>query len=214
MSVLDHSLPEHFGDREQLERTNLLGMWLFLTSEILLFGGAFLAYAVLRVGHPEGFAEASHELDIPLGTINTAILLLSSWAVARAELAAESDDRALARRLLAGAALVGVCFLGIKAWEYGVKFHHGHVPGADFPAAEFSHPGGAQLYFFLYYAMTGLHALHLVIGIGLLLYTRWALGADRKRRRLSAGFLSGTALYWHLVDLIWIFLYPLFYLIA
>jgi cytochrome c oxidase subunit 3 len=190
---------------------NSLGMWLFLISEIMLFGALFTGYIVYRILYPETFAEASRFLDLPYGALNTALLLTSSFTVA---LAVHSAQRNLNRSLvflLILTALLGTVFLGIKGLEYSHKIEQGL-----FPSGEFSYPGtnleGARLFFSLYFITTGLHAAHMILGIlvlGVLVILGW-------RRRFSATNYAPVelfALYWHFVDIVWIFLFPLYYLI-
>jgi cytochrome c oxidase subunit 3 len=209
---ISHRIPaEHFRDIEQQRQASEFGMWLFLATEILFFGGLFVTYAVARTIHPAAFAVASHEQDISLGTLNTAILLISSLAMALAvHSAAAGNKRSLVVFLLLTIVL-GCAFLGIKGTEYADKFHHHLVPGFDFyfPGPE-ARP--AELYFSLYFTMTGMHALHMIIGIlgaALLVFRAWR-GVYLPEYHTA---IENFGLYWHFVDIIWIFLYPLFYLI-
>lgn len=189
-----------------------LGMWVFLATELMLFGPLFLGYVYGRTHFPEAFAAASRRTEFWLGTINTAILLSSSLAVALAvELRARGRTRAPAI-CLALAAACGVAFLVIKGTEYAHEFGEHLFPGSSFRFA----PGvahGAELFFFLYFAMTALHALHLAIGIaGILLF---ALGlVARLGLLLPPHRLEVMGLYWHFVDTVWIFLYPILYLVG
>jgi cytochrome c oxidase subunit III len=188
-----------------------LGMWVFLTTETLFFGALFFAYTVGRLKFPEAFAAAGKHTDLFLGTLNTAILLTSSLFMA---LALEQVNRGLRRaraRLLELTATSGVAFLVIKAIEYRIDFGNHLVPGADF-AFDAAYLPGAKVFFTLYFVMTGVHALHLLIGIGLTLVTahrlRYAGSAAQGDRARCVG------LYWHFVDIIWVFLFPLLYLVA
>jgi cytochrome c oxidase subunit 3 len=197
---------------EQQRDASSLGMWVFLVTEILFFGGLFLAYTVYRSEYARAFAEASRHLDITLGTFNTAVLIVSSLTMALAVFfAATGRRRALLVFLIATMVLGGV-FLGVKAVEYGHKFHDHLVPGPHF---RFPGPYArqAEIFYSLYFAMTGLHAAHMIIGIGIL--TVLVLQA-RKGRYGPAYYtpVEVSGLYWHFVDIVWIFLFPLLYLIG
>jgi len=187
-----------------------LGMWLFICTEILLFGGLFLLYAVYRFRHPGEFHQASLELNRVHGTLNTAVLISSSLTVA---LAIHSLAEGLSRRaaLFLGITLSGgLIFLVVKGFEWGEKFAHGLYPGSPRLLAG---PQGELLYFGLYFMMTGLHALHVLVGLGVLAVVLAGLlrGKVSRQRPIQ---LENAGLYWHLVDVIWIFLFPLFYLIT
>jgi cytochrome c oxidase subunit 3 len=186
-----------------------LGMWVFLATEVLFFGGLLFAYLYGRANWPDGFALAGRHTDVLLGTLNTAVLLTSSFAVALAAAAAECGRRNdwVARLLWATAAL-GLAFLAIKGLEYRNDWREGLVPGRAFSLA--STPG-AELFFVLYFLTTGLHAVHLTVGIGLM--ASFAVGARRGRDWAGPPRLQIAALYWHFVDVVWIFLYPLLYLV-
>lgn len=196
--------------RDDKSVTNHLGMWTFLATEILFFGGLFVAYAVLRLTYPDAFAAGARTMEFWLGTLNTAVLLTSSLFMAIGDRAVRANRRGLLALCLCATAFLGAVFLGIKAFEYHSKYVHHLIPGRRFqPGA----PGGAplQLVMFLYFAMTGLHAAHMVGG---LLAVGWLLWLNA-RRRLSperAEPVAIVGLYWHFVDCIWVFLYPLFYL--
>ena len=189
-----------------------LGMWIFLAGEVLFFGALFVAYAVARMHHPAGFAAASARTDVWLGTLNTAVLLSSSLAVAiGAEAARQLQPRDAAPWLWAAAAL-GIVFLAIKGIEYRKEWNEGLFPGADF-RIDGREVAGAELFFAWYFLVTALHALHL--GIGILLCIGFAIASPSA----AAPKVDGTrvhvvALYWHFVDVVWIFLYPLIYLVA
>jgi cytochrome c oxidase subunit 3 len=205
-------LAHHFEDLEQQHETSSLGMWVFLASELMFFGGLFAAYLVYRIQFPAGFARASHELDVTLGTLNTAVLIVSSLTMALAVHAAQVGRRKHTVGWLAATMLLASTFLVVKGFEYAHKFHAHLFPGPDFafrgtPAAD------TELFFSLYFAMTGLHALHMVIGIGVML----VIAARAWRGRYSPENYFGvevTGLYWHFVDLVSIFLFPLLYLIG
>jgi cytochrome c oxidase subunit 3 len=186
-----------------------LGMWVFLASEILFFGGLFVAYLHGRVEWPQGFAAASRRTDVVLGTVNTALLLTSSAAVALA-LACEEHPRArrFTARLLALTAALGLAFLAVKGFEWHAEWRERLVPG---PAFALAGVPGAEQFFVLYFVMTGLHGVHMAGGVAALA----ALARGRRRRRAwaDARHLEVVALYWHFVDVAWIFLYPLLYLV-
>ena len=217
MSVEAHEaaapgLAHHFRSHEEQRESATLGMWLFLATEILFFGGLFAAYALFRWQYPASFRAGSHELDIGLGTINTAILIGSSLSMALAVLGSQVGKPRLTAGLLAVTVALGLAFLAIKAIEYHHKYVEHHVPG---PGFRFEGPGAehAQMFFVLYFAMTGLHALHMIVGVGLLaaLIPFAARGAYTPENH---NFLEGAGLYWHFVDVVWIFLFPLLYLVG
>jgi|SRR5690554_6042044 cytochrome c oxidase subunit 3 len=208
-------LKHHFTSSEQQFGAAKLGMWLFLVTEILLFSGMFVAYAVYRVWHPEVFAVASEVLDPVMGGINTIVLLASSLTVALSIYSAQTDDqKATVRYLVATVALAAV-FLIVKYFEYTAKFEHGVFPGASFDPhgdyARYNIPYAAQ-FFSIYFVMTGIHGVHVVVGMVLI-----SIMAFRAHRgHFSSAYYTPvevTGLYWHLVDIIWIFLFPLLYLI-
>jgi cytochrome c oxidase subunit 3 len=186
-----------------------MGMWLFIFTELLLFGMLFVVYAVYRSMHPEAFKLGGEELDVALGTLNTVILLISSMTVAMSITAIQKGKKNLALALLSITLFIAVIFLVNKYFEWGVKFEYGFQPGG----AELLELGqGTILFFGLYFMMTGIHALHILIGIGLFIYVIMKINKD-KIHQTDYVWLENTGLYWHLVDLIWIFLFPLFYLI-
>jgi cytochrome c oxidase subunit 3 len=205
-------LAEHFQDLEQQEHASHLGMWLFLTSEVLLFGALFALYTAYRVDHAAAFAEASSHNDQILGTVNTVILITSSFTVAWAVHSIRRNETAAAAWSLAITIGFGLLFLVVKAIEYSHHFDEGILPGQMYHFAEL--PGaGAQLFFTLYYLMTGLHALHVIAGLCLLsVLLVQTLRQRYSAKRRTAIELGG--LYWHLIDVIWIFLWPLMYLVV
>jgi cytochrome c oxidase subunit 3 len=212
----EHSpaLAHQFDDAEQQFEASTLGMWAFLITEIMFFGGLFLGYAIYRSQYPEAFAEASRLLDYKLGAINTAVLICSSLTMVLAVRAAQLGQRRQLIIFLILTIVLGSVFLGNKVVEYAHKFEHHLVPGPNFgPEPPLSHPQQAQLFFGFYFAMTGLHALHMIIGIGILI----VLVVQSKRGRFTSEYFSPvdiTGLYWHFVDVVWIFLFPLLYLIS
>lgn len=186
-----------------------MGMWLFLFTELILFGGLFIVYAVYRYSHPDAFHLAAAELNTFVGTVNTLILLTSSLTVAMSITAVQEGRKGFALALVGMTIVMGLAFLINKYFEWGHKFEVGIYPGSPDLLAQ---PQGVILYFGLYFVMTGLHALHVIIGLGVLLY---AFQAIRRGTINATSFvrLESGALYWHLVDVIWIFLFPLFYLL-
>ena len=206
---------EQFDSPARRSEAVILGMWVFLATEILFFGGLFGVYGVYRFQYHEAFREASRQLDFWLGTVNTLVLLTSSLTMAMAvQSAAMNNPRRTILFLLATIAL-GALFLGIKGVEYYHKYEHELLPIHGLPFhwdGEAGHVGGVKLFIGLYLGMTGLHALHMVIGIGLLGTFAYLAGrpAFWAERRDSFDVLG---LYWHFVDLVWIFLFPLLYLI-
>ena len=182
------------------------GMWVFLTSELLFFSGMILIYAACRYLQPAGFLAAARETNVWFGTINTMVLLTSSFAMAVAAQAGDAKLRRLAIACLAATVVLGLAFLTIKGFEYREDIHKHLLPGAAFAIAT----PGAQLFFSIYWVMTGVHAIHLSIGI--VLVGRLILETARRELPLSSPEIQATALYWHLVDVIWIILYPLLYL--
>ncbi len=186
-----------------------LGMWLFIFTEILLFGGLFIVYSVYRFKHPVEFHLAHQELDVTIGLINTIILLVSSMTVAMSITALQLGNKKLTLILIAVTLLLAAVFLVNKYFEWGAKIHHDIYPGSEFLI---SLRKGDMLFFGLYFFMTGLHAIHIIVGMALLgvTYVKIKHGTVNQTRY---SLLENSGLYWHLVDLIWIFLFPLFYLI-
>lgn len=205
-------LASHFESYRQQHRAATLGMWLFLGSELMLFGGMFLGYTVYRVAYPNAFAQMSARMHLWLGTINTAILLSSSATMALAVHFARARDMKRARNLLIPTALFGAAFLCVKLYEWSLEYQEKLVPiiGWDFDPAGVE-AGPAKLFMSFYFAMTGLHTVHLTIGVGLLI-TLIILLTRRKIPPENPDKVEIIGLYWHLVDLIWIFAYPIYYL--
>jgi cytochrome c oxidase subunit 3 len=187
-----------------------VGMWLFIATEVLLFGGMFLLYSMYRLKNPVAFHEGSLELSRLFGTLNTCVLITSSFFVVLAVHSLHAGRRVVAMRLIGATIGCAFIFLVVKAIEWSAKFHHGLYPGS----ARLMHGShGEQLYFGLYFMMTGLHAVHVIVGIFVLstVLMMLARGFVTPQRPL---WLENAGLYWHLVDVIWIFLFPLFYLIS
>jgi cytochrome c oxidase subunit 3 len=187
-----------------------VGMWLFLYTEVMLFGGLFVIYANYHHRYIGDFAKGGETLELVVGTLNTVLLLTSSFTVAASISALRKGARRLAIALLGASALMGLGFLVNKYFEWGAKFSHGIYPGSPELAEG---PHGLTIFYGLYYTITGLHGLHVLIGIVLL--TTCATLIQRGRIRQEKDIvLENAGLYWHLVDLIWIFIFPLFYLVA
>ena len=211
MNTVYHPAPSPYTTAEQHAHANHLGMWAFLSTEILFFGGMFGSYAVFRHAYPEAFRLGSEHLEYWIGTTNTGILLTSSLFVALADLAVKAGSRRALHWYLVIAWLLGAAFLCLKFYEYYKTGQENHVPGLNFHF-EGPHAPQVELFMFHYFAMTGLHALHMMFGlcaIGWLLWLnhRRKLGPERDQPVAIVG------LYWHFVDCVWIFLYPLLYLI-
>lgn len=202
----------HFDDAEQQHDSATLGMWLFLVQEVMFFGGLFLAYIVYRTLYPEAFHDGSHELDIGLGAFNTLVLLTSSLTMALSVHAAQVSKRGMLVTNLILTQILGFIFLGVKVIEYAAKFEHHLVPGPHF-AFHGAEAPNVQLFFSLYFAMTGLHALHMIIGAGLLFVLIWRSWQGMFNKHYYTP-VEMVGLYWHFVDLIWIFLFPLLYLLG
>ena len=211
VAVPEGILGHHFSSLGRQNEAMRLGMWLFLATEILLFGGLFCGYAVYRSQFPLAFAEASRHLETALGTINTVVLITSSFTVALSIHFTRTDKRRLAELCLGLTLALACVFLVIKFFEYRAHFHEGSLPGKYYAFEEVRIPGAAMFYT-LYFSMTGLHGLHVVIGMSVLAYQLFWLRQGRYNSAYYTGLELG-GLYWHLVDLIWIFLYPLMYLI-
>lgn len=192
------------------DEASKLGMWLFLFTEMLLFAGLFIVYSVYRYKNAEAFHLAAHELDVTIGTINTGLLLISSMTIAMSITALQKKMKKLALGLLSVTLLLGFVFLVNKYFEWGGKFEHGLYPGSEILAER---GRGDVLFFGLYFFMTGLHALHIIIGMVFIVFVLVYVAKDKLTFDNYAQ-LENSGLYWHLVDLIWIFLFPLFYLIT
>ena len=203
------ALQEQFEEMPQQKEAATLGMWAFLATEVLFFGGLFMSYIIYRTNYPHAFAEASHHTIVLFGTVNTAILLTSSLTMALAVHAArENNIKWLFRFLLITIALA-LAFLAVKGLEYSDDLKEHLWPGPHFKP-ELSPQ--AQIFWVLYWIMTGVHALHVTVGVGLLSTMAWMTS----RRKFSDAYYTPvemSGLYWHFVDIIWIFLYPLLYLI-
>jgi cytochrome c oxidase subunit III len=207
----DHSLAHQFDDIEQQHESASIGMWIFLSTEVMFFGGMFLGYAVYRSMYHTAYADASRHLDVLLGGINTGVLLCSSLTMALAVHAAQLGGRRTVVIFILATIVLASVFLGIKTSEYYHKYEEHLIPGRHF---EFSGPNAnhAQVFFSFYFVMTGMHALHMVVGIGIMLVMIMLI----LRGRFSSEYYSPiemTGLYWHFVDIVWVFLFPLLYLV-
>jgi len=187
-----------------------LGMWLFLVTEMVLFGGLFIAYSVMRHRYPGEFHHAGAELNATLGIINTVVLLTSSLTVVLSIVATQRGEMKRAMGFLGTTLGLGAVFLVIKSIEWAAKFHHGLYPNSSHLATL---PPGEQVFYGLYFSMTGLHGVHVIAGMGVLAWVLWMMARAQVRPDRYI-HLENAGLYWHLVDVIWIFLLPLFYLAA
>ena len=208
-------LAHHFSSFDQQSQTASIGMWAFLVQEVMFFGGLFTTYLVFRSMHTEAFFEGSHHLaqgaGLWLGTFNTAVLIGSSLTMALAVRAAQLGKRGQIAAFIAATAVLACVFLAVKAYEYGHKYEEGLIPGVHWQPAAGSHPS-LNLFFALYFIMTGMHALHMVIGLVLMGFVtvRALRGRYTPANHIGVEILG---LYWHFVDLVWIFLFPLLYLL-
>jgi cytochrome c oxidase subunit 3 len=220
VSAHDAALAHHFDTLEQQHEANTLGMWMFLSTEILFFGGLFLGYLVYRDRFPQAFTLGSRELNLPLGAINTVVLICSSLTVVLSIHAAQTGRKTINVWLIA-TLLLGLAFLGIKAVEWHHDYELGLVPGINWNESDTSvwatheppvPQRQGQVFFLVYFCMTGVHALHMVVGLGvfgvLLYHTQRGRYGPRYYTPIEVG-----GLYWHFVDIVWIFLFPLLYLI-
>jgi cytochrome c oxidase subunit III len=207
------ALREQFDTEDQQKDASTLGMWVFLITEIMFFGGMFLAYTLYRTMYPTVFGIASSSLNLPIGATNTCVLLLSSFTMAMAVRSGQLGKKKAVIWFLIITMLFGLAFLGIKAFEWTDKFHEHHVPAfANFHLEGTQLQGQAKLFFSLYFAMTGLHALHMAVGVGIVLF----IIIETAKNKYSPKYYTPidiAGLYWHFVDIVWIFLFPLFYLI-
>jgi cytochrome c oxidase subunit 3 len=211
VSESSYALQEHFRTLEKQKDAATLGMWIFLVTEIMFFGGLMLSYTVARYLYPAAFAMASHYSDPKIGAINTAVLICSSLTMALAVHAAQTGERKPLMGYLATTIVLGCVFLSVKGYEWWEKFHEHVVPGYSY---QITGPQArtASLYFTHYFAMTGLHALHMIIGVCILavLLVRSYRGVYTPAYHAA---VENSGLYWHFVDIVWIFLFPLLYLI-
>lgn len=210
----------HFETLEQQKESAFLGMWLFMAQEVMFFGGIFAAYVNYRTMYPDAFIAGSQQLNVTIGAANTIVLLCSSFTMVYAVWAAQNSKgpRQIAAGLW-GTLFFGSIFLIVKYFEYGDKFSHNLFPGDGFvsPVSQIANAESTEIFFALYFAMTGLHALHMVIGMGIMLWMLFGLQRGYKWAqwdRDQHNFIEGFGLYWHFVDIVWIFLFPFLYLIG
>ncbi len=211
--VHEPEVRHHFDTAEQQFDSSTLGMWVFLVTEVMFFGGMFGSYTIYRNMYPEAFASTSRFMDVTLGGINTAVLICSSLTMVLAVRSAQVGSKKGLISFLGGTLVLGFIFLSIKYIEYHQKWVDHHIPGPSFHYAEPQFAHQAQILFFLYFAMTGMHALHMIVGAGLIT----TLIVMAARDRFSAQWYTPVemiGLYWHFVDIVWIFLFPLLYLIG
>ncbi|MDO8527818.1 MAG: cytochrome c oxidase subunit 3 family protein [Deltaproteobacteria bacterium] len=210
---MEHKVAHHFASAEQAFESSKLGLWLFLVTEILLFGGLFVVYIIFRGLYPETFHACSHELNKVLGGINTIVLICSSLSMAMAVDRTRQNDSNKANQYLMITLFCAAMFMVIKYIEYQHKFHEGLLPGGNFTFPGLQGDPKAPLFFSLYFMMTGLHGIHVLVGMGLI---SWILYRSNKKQFNSSYYtpVELVGLYWHLVDLIWIYLFPLLYLIG
>jgi cytochrome c oxidase subunit III len=201
----------HFETLEQQFEASTLGMWLFLVTEVMFFGGLLTAYLIYRLWYPAAWSEGSLELDIRLGGFNTVVLIGSSLTMAFAVRAAQTGWRRGTIWYLVATMALGLTFLVVKYFEYKHKYDLNHIPGANFQF-EGPHANQVEMFMALYFGLTGLHALHMVIGFGLLSVILWMAWRGRFSPRWYTP-VEMSGLYWHFVDIVWIFLFPLLYLV-
>jgi cytochrome c oxidase subunit 3 len=202
---------EQFADASQQRDAAALGIWIFLATEMMFFGALFFAYAIARLHAPEAFAAASRQTNVVIGTANTAILLTSSFFMAWAVRSAAAGARKATAWLLVLTATLGILFAGLKLTEYAIDYRDHLVPLVNF-AFDPRYLPGALVFYGLYFATTGLHLVHLTVGVAVVIALAWQVW--RKRRNALTDHVEVAGLYWHFVDVVWIFLYPCLYLIS
>ena len=214
-------LAHHFESYEQQKESSFLGMWLFLVQEVMFFGGIFVTYVVYRTMYPLAFEYGSQALNWKIGAANTAVLLFSSFTMVLAVYGAQTGKKNLLIWGLVLTMVFGGIFLGVKYVEYSEKWEHHLVPGEHFDWNAYTAWAGKdmpigseiQIFFSLYFAMTGMHALHMVVGMGIIVWMLFAASRDRWTPQ-NYNFVEGFGLYWHFVDIVWIFLFPFLYLVG
>ena len=209
MSSHAHSvaLNHQFDDLQQQNAASNMGMWAFIAQEIMFFGGLFAGYTVYRYKYLAAFTEGSNHLPIELGALNTAILIGSSFTMAMAVRSAQVGEKGPLLRWILATMALGIAFLGVKSIEYADKYHHNLVPGLSFEGS-----GQLKIFFSFYFAMTGMHALHMIIGLGIML---WMIPKIRRGTYTREYFslVENFGLYWHFVDLVWIVIFTIVYLV-
>jgi len=217
-------LAHHFVSMEQQKEAGMVGMWIFLLTEIMFFGGLFLAYTIYRTTYPEGFLYGSHLLNVPLGGTNTVVLIVSSLTMAMAVYSSQKGDRKKLLGFLVLTLILGLTFLVIKYFEYSTKIHDHLFPAVGWynpvtpemdPTSHHAIPSNLQqpvrVFLWIYFMMTGLHALHMIVGAGILI-TLIILAQKGRFTKTYNSPVEISGLYWHFVDIVWIFLFPLLYL--
>ncbi len=212
-------LQHHFATMEQQKEAGTIGMWVFLLTELMFFGGLFLAYAIFRATYPEGFLFGSHLLNVPLGGTNTVVLIVSSLTMAMAVYNSQTGNKKWLIIFLVLTLILGLAFLGIKYVEYSAKFQDHLFPALTWynPPTEGAHAVPLELqqqvrvFLWIYFLMTGLHAVHMIVGAGILITLIWLAYKGRFTKEYNAP-VEISGLYWHFVDIVWIFLFPLLYL--
>lgn len=208
-----YGLAHQFDDVEQQREAGTLGMWAFLITEILFFGGMFMAYILYRTKYPDSFAAASAHLNWKLGAANTMVLIISSLTMALAVYYSQVGDRKKLMLFIVLTMILGATFLGVKAYEYYDKWELHLIPGFRFDWKGHGDPQHVEMFYFIYFVMTGIHALHMIVGLGIMT----VILIMAKRGRFTPEYHSPveiSGLYWHFVDIVWIFLFPLLYLLG
>jgi cytochrome c oxidase subunit III len=206
-------LRHHFDDSAQQFESSTLGMWVFLVTEVMFFGGMFGGYTIYRNMYPEAFASTSHFMNVAIGAINTGVLIFSSFTMVLAVRSAQLGQKKALVAFLVLTLILGCVFLSLKYVEYHEKWVDHHIPGPAFRYEDSRYFHQAQILFFLYFAMTGMHAVHMIVGAGLLT-TLIGMAARGRFSRAWYTPVEMIGLYWHFVDIVWIFLFPLLYLIG
>ena len=208
----DPALQHHFQTLDQQHEAATLGMWVFLVTEVMFFGGLLMAYLIYRIWYPHAWSEGSLELDIRLGGFNTVVLIGSSLTMAMAVRSAQTGAKKGTIWYLVGTMVLGLTFLVVKFFEYKHKYETHHIPGPNFSFEGAADAGQVEIFMTLYFALTGLHAAHMVIGFGILSVILWMAARDRFSPQWYTP-VEMSGLYWHFVDIVWIFLFPLLYLV-
>lgn len=213
LNTMNNTPAEQFDDLDQQLRADLMGMWVFLTTELLMFGALLVSFVILRIQHADVFADAATHLNLKLGSINTGLLTTSSLLVAMAERAVHHERRGPALRLMAAGMALGILFLGINFYEWYLEYTKELMPVLDLPFRfKGVHDRIAELFFNFYYTLTGLHAIHIIIGLGVLLVLLIQIARWREAGRVARQVrISG--LYWYFVNVIWVFIFTLLYLL-
>lgn len=202
----------HFDSMEQEHESGKQGVWLFMATEIMMFGGLFVGYFLYRMKYPEAWVEGGSLLSWKLGAFNTLVLLFSSFTMAQAVTETMKGQNKKALNLVVITTLCAFAFMVVKYFEYSGKIHHGLFPGFDIWDPSAVQNEGTRLFLLFYFLMTGLHGIHIMIGIGLMFWLMKRLKNDEFSPKYYTA-VEGVGLYWHIVDIIWIYLFPLMYLI-